>query len=149
VHIGNRDGGRWVGAGKDSWGSNGRSDRTWADQPGVAGHNTLAEINDDNGHIWYDISLVDGFTYPMALVPVGGGRGNRRNLYCLTWDILNQCPDNLKVRVGGKVKACKNHSANPSHFKSRCRAAYSWWGDDQSSMADTWHVDHMEVTFCP
>ncbi|CAF1151287.1 unnamed protein product [Rotaria sordida] len=76
VHIENDDNGRWIGAGGDSWGTNGRSDRTWAEQPGIWGDNTLAEINDDNGRIWYDISLVDGFTYPIALVPVGGGGGN-------------------------------------------------------------------------
>lgn len=149
VHIGNSDKGRWIGAGKDSWGTNGHSDRTWAEQPGIWGHNTLAEINDDKGHIWYDISLVDGFTYPMALVPVGGGGGNRRNLYCVSWNTLNECPDNLKVRINGKVKACKNHSSNPGYFKSRCPDAYSWWGDDKSSMADTWNPDHMEITFCP
>ena len=149
VRIGNRDGGRWIGAGKDSWGTNGRSDRTWVEEPGVPGHNTLAEINDDNGHIWYDISLVDGFTYPMALVPVGGGRGNRRNLRCAGWSILNECPNNLKARIGGQVKACKNRPVTPRHFKSRCPDAYSWSGDDKSSMADTWNPTHMEVTFCP
>ncbi|CAF3282956.1 unnamed protein product [Rotaria sp. Silwood2] len=105
VHIGNGDSGRWIGAGGDSWGYNGRSDGVWAEQPGIWGDNTLVEIHDDNGHIWYDISLVDGFTYPIALVPVGGGEGNRRNLYCITRDILNQCPDNLKVQVDGNVRA--------------------------------------------
>ncbi|CAF1363132.1 unnamed protein product [Adineta steineri] len=149
VRIGNGDSGRWIDAGQESWGTNGRSDRTWAVQPGIWGDDTLAEINDDNGHIWYDISLVDGFTYPMALVPVGGAGGNRRNLYCVGWNVLNECPDNLKVWVNGSVRACKNHSVNPGHFKARCPDAYSWWGDDPSSMADTFHPDHMEVTFCP
>ncbi|CAF1386192.1 unnamed protein product [Rotaria sordida] len=51
VHIGNGDNGRWIDAGGDSWGTNGRSDRTWAEQPGIWGDNTLAEINDDNGRI--------------------------------------------------------------------------------------------------
>jgi hypothetical protein len=149
VHIGNQDGGRWVGAGQESWGTNSQPNRIWAVQPGIYGADTLAEISDVNGYIWYDIPLVDGFTYPMSLVPVGGSGGNRRNLSCIDWNILYECPDNLQLMVNGNLRACKNNSENPRYFKARCPDAYSWSGDDRSSMADTNNPDYMEVTFCP
>jgi hypothetical protein len=149
VHIGTGDRGQTLGKGQVRWGTNGAHDRTWASQSSTYGYDTLAEIHDANGHIWYDISLVDGFTYPMSLVPVGGSGGKRRNLYCRGYAALTQCPNNLKLKVGNTVKACKNHSANPKYFKARCPDAYSWSGDDQSSMADTNKPSYMEVTFCP
>ncbi|PRP80777.1 hypothetical protein PROFUN_11517 [Planoprotostelium fungivorum] len=148
VHIGMGDGGRWVGAYQTSWGGVGAHDRVWAEQPGVCCDNSLAEIHDDNGHSWYDISLVDGFTYPIAITPQGGGGGNRRDLRCTSWGALDGCPDGNKVWVNGAVKACRNHDSIRDHMHYWCPTAYSWSGDDQNAMADTW-ADRFDVTFCP
>jgi hypothetical protein len=87
--------------------------------------------------------------YLMALVPVGSGDGIRRNLYCIDWHTLQECPANLKILVNDYLSVCKNHSVNPGYFKARSPDAHSWWGDERFCIADTYNPDHMEATFFP
>ena len=51
------DGGYQRSAGRGFSAPSRPASRRFFEQPGIFGDNTLAEITDDNGRIWYDISL--------------------------------------------------------------------------------------------
>eukprot|EP00331_Platyophrya_macrostoma_P007147 CAMPEP_0176412330 /NCGR_PEP_ID=MMETSP0127-20121128/4086_1 /TAXON_ID=938130 /ORGANISM="Platyophrya macrostoma, Strain WH" /LENGTH=140 /DNA_ID=CAMNT_0017791993 /DNA_START=161 /DNA_END=583 /DNA_ORIENTATION=- len=138
-------------SGSTAYGSVGVSDRVWADQHGVADTHTLAEFNvngDGHGTDWYDISLVDGFTYPIGIYP-DGGSGDCKGLTCNNWAIKTECPDNLKIYDQGQLVSCRNHGGNPPFFKARCPQAYSYDYDDQTSLHTCNNPRGYKIVFCP
>lgn len=157
VHIGMGDGGRIIPRGGNSIGYCGRSDRVWADTDGSgSGNDSLVEIDDENGHVFYNLSIVDGFTLPIQVRPVGGGPpSNPRTFTCRGGkNILKRCPESHKLRDGrGKVVGCRNHSdpAVQYMFKRYCPQAYCWDDDDKTSIVvgDITNPQRLAVTFCP
>ncbi|KAF8402950.1 hypothetical protein HHK36_011043 [Tetracentron sinense] len=104
---------------------------------------------------YYDVSLVDGFNLPVAMVPVGGGVGC--GVAECEADVNVCCPSALELKRGGKVVGCKSAClamksarycctgdyANPKSckptvfahlFKAICPGAYSYAYDDSSSL---------------
>ena len=72
---------------------------------GGEGGNTLAEFTmNAEGHWWYDISLVDGYTIPVTVTPFGkiskvpniDNAYNCRSTSCFPDQSFNQCPPELK-----------------------------------------------------
>ncbi|KAF2313253.1 hypothetical protein GH714_009993 [Hevea brasiliensis] len=107
--------------------------------------NTLAEfaLNQFNNLDFFDISLVDGFNVPMEFSPTSGGC--RRGITCKA-DINGQCPAVLRAPGGcnnpctvykTNEYCCNNGNCGPTDlsrfFKDRCRDAYSYPKDDQTS----------------
>ncbi|KAI9083676.1 hypothetical protein K1719_034377 [Acacia pycnantha] len=126
---------------------------------------TLIEfsVGQTQGLDFYDVSLIDGFNVPVAVVP-RGGCGACKSTYCLA-DMISLCPSELRVmNKDGKVVACKgpceadgssqtcgnNPSAPSSYaqlFKSVCQRAYSYPQDDQLSTFTCKGADY-NITFC-
>jgi hypothetical protein len=118
------------------------------------GNDTLAEFTLTAGMAsdWYDISLVDGFTLPVAIlqidapwtpsptyVPGGplGADGLCGSPVCAA-DLLPNCPaSQQKKDAAGNVVTCVN-GQNPGpiqkYFKSGCPTSYSWPYDDPQSL---------------
>ncbi|KAF2319675.1 hypothetical protein GH714_017951 [Hevea brasiliensis] len=107
--------------------------------------NTLAEfaLNQFNNLDFFDISLVDGFNVPMEFSPTSGGCS--RGITCKA-DINGQCPNVLRAPGGcnnpctvykTNEYCCYNGNCGPTDlsrfFKDRCRDAYSYPKDDQTS----------------
>ncbi|XP_031485321.1 thaumatin-like protein isoform X2 [Nymphaea colorata] len=118
---------------------------------------------------FYDVSLVDGYNLPVAMVPVGGGIGC--GVASCESDLNVCCPSALEVRKGGRVVGCKSaclamntakfcctgnystpNTCKPtiySHlFKAICPRAYSFAYDDSSSLHKCMASRYL-VTFCP
>lgn len=118
---------------------------------------------------YYDVSLVDGFNLPVAMVPVGGGVGCG-SAACEV-DLNVCCPSRFEVRKGGRVVGCRSacqalktdkycctgEFASPKScrptlfstlFKSLCPRAYSFAFDDSSSLR-TCRASRYLITFCP
>jgi hypothetical protein len=124
------------------------------EDPGAERH-TLAEFTfntDFYDFDWYDISHVDAFNLPMAIVPVAVP--NCRTLSCPD-DLLAGCPDVGQYRgTDGSVIACVSPERdNPDsvvvqYFDTGCADAYAWSGDDAASMAACAGEDY-DVVFCP
>ncbi|XP_028803287.1 G-type lectin S-receptor-like serine/threonine-protein kinase At1g11330 isoform X2 [Neltuma alba] len=117
------------------------------------------------GQDYYDVSLVDGFNVPVAVVP-HGGCGECKSTYCLA-DMISLCPSELRVTSkDGKVVACKGACmadgssslqscvSNPSKpsssaelFKSVCQRAYSYPADYNQTNFRCKGADY-NITFC-
>jgi hypothetical protein len=117
-------------------------------------YDTLAEFTLTRGmdSDWYDISLVDGFTIPLAILQLdaawtpsssyvpGGKLGSDAvcgSPVCAT-DLLLHCPASQQRKdASGAVVACVN-GQNPGpiqeYFKTGCPTAYSWPYDDPQSL---------------
>ncbi|RID77323.1 hypothetical protein BRARA_A00247 [Brassica rapa] len=140
---------------------------------------TLAEftLNGAGGLDFYDVSLVDGYNIPMAIVPQGGGdasgvAGNCTITGCVK-ELNGPCPAQLKVATTGTADgvACKSaceafgtpeyccsgafatpDTCKPSEyslfFKNACPRAYSYAYDDGTSTFTCAGADYL-ITFCP
>ncbi|XP_069695499.1 uncharacterized protein [Periplaneta americana] len=107
---------------------------------------------------FYDVSLVDGFNVPIQMKPInGGGDQYRCGTPSCSKNLNPECPNNLQVRDGNKIVACKNaciafntdrdccrgnfknrNVCGPSEFskffKRACPSAYSYAYDDHTSI---------------
>lgn len=129
------------------------------------GPDTLAEfaLTEGMASDWYDISLVDGFTIPTAIIqidapwtqspayvsPVVDANGDEQggklgadsicgSPVCAA-DLLANCPASQQKKDAiGNVVACKNGDPGvgpiASYFKSGCPTSYSWPLDDPQSL---------------
>jgi hypothetical protein len=119
-----------------------------------SGKDTLVEFTLTAGMAsdWYDISLVDGFTLPVAILQLdapwkpspsyvpGGKLGADQQCgspVCAV-DLLPNCPASQQEKdATGKVVVCAN-GQNPgpiqAYFKSGCPTSYSWPYDDPQSL---------------
>lgn len=117
---------------------------------------------------YYDVSLVDGFNVPMTITPING-HGNCSIAGC-DHDLRSNCPNELAVKVNGKVVGCRSACdvfntdayccrgvyGNPvicqptfysKKFKEACPTAYSYAYDDPTSIFTCSGTDYV-VTFC-
>lgn len=123
--------------------------------------NTLAEyaLNQFGGKDFFDISLVDGFNVPMEFSPTSNGCS--RGIKC-TADINGQCPNQLKTAGGCNNPCtvfktdeycCNSGKCGPTNFskffKDRCKDAYSYPKDDQTSTFTCPQGTNYKVVFCP
>ncbi|XP_020230924.1 G-type lectin S-receptor-like serine/threonine-protein kinase LECRK3 isoform X2 [Cajanus cajan] len=130
---------------------------------------TLVEFTtDSNGMDFYDVSLVDGFNVPVAVVP---GDSKCKSTGCAV-DLNQVCPTEMKVQEKGQVVACQNACANinkdfyccignysgadnckPSLyakvFKEACPQAYSYAFDDSTSTFTCSNPTNYNIVFCP
>lgn len=118
---------------------------------------------------YYDVSLVDGFNVPVAMVPIGGGAGC--GVAACEADLNACCPANLMVKKKGNVVGCKSaclaaksdkycctgefsdpKKCRPSVFahlfKAICPRAYSFAYDDSTGLK-TCRAPRYVITFCP
>ncbi|GAA0180855.1 transmembrane signal receptor [Lithospermum erythrorhizon] len=123
---------------------------------------TMAEfaINAANNVDYYDVSVVDGYNLPMAVVPLGGT--NCTTIMC-SISLNDTCPSELKVMSSdGDVVACNNACLqlkqrkfcdNPTLysgvFKKACPTAYSYALDDSTSTYTCAAGVNYAITFCP
>jgi hypothetical protein len=143
----------------DKWSGRiwGRTQCTGADTSlkcAQTGNDTLAEFTLTAGMAsdWYDISLVDGFTLPVAIlqldaawtpsssyVPGGplGADGLCGSPVCAA-DLLPNCPASQQRKdAAGAVVTCvngQNPGAIQQYFKAGCPTSYSWPFDDPQSL---------------
>ncbi|CAI9784553.1 unnamed protein product [Fraxinus pennsylvanica] len=123
--------------------------------------NTLAEyaLNQYNNLDFFDISLVDGFNVPMEFSPTSGRCS--RGIHCAA-DINSQCPNELRAPGGcnnactvfkSDQYCCNSGSCSETYysrfFKDRCRDAYSYPKDDQTSTFTCPGGTNYRVVFCP
>ncbi|CAL1400513.1 unnamed protein product [Linum trigynum] len=119
----------------------------------------------------YGVSLVDGFNVPLTVTP-HEGRGHCPVVGCKA-DLLQSCPDKLKVRShgGGLVVGCRsgceafgtdelccrNHYNSPAtcrassfseFFKHACPATFTYAHDTPSLMHDCSSPRELKVIFC-
>jgi|GEM_PF-712394 len=137
------------------------SKRYWGytgSDPG-AEHHSLAEFtfNTDFYDLdWYNISYVDAFNLPLAILPAA--RPKCRQMICAQ-DFIAECPAEGQYRDGtGQVVSCVSPDRNdPSGpvvlLFERCDDAYAWSGDDQhgsdvSPMIGC-EVEDFDIVFCP
>ncbi|XP_069115037.1 uncharacterized protein [Argopecten irradians] len=136
---------------------------------------TLAEFTLDGwgNQDYYDLSLVDGFNLPMAIIPHGGHK--RATYHCTQAtcyaDLNPGCPYEQQQRYGGQVIACKSaceathrddyccagaHNTpqtcpsfpGATYFKSRCPDAYSYAYDDHKSTFTCGGKPSYTVRYC-
>ncbi|KAG2319704.1 hypothetical protein Bca52824_012917 [Brassica carinata] len=132
---------------------------------------TLAEftIGHGGGMDFYDVSLVDGYNVQME-IKTQGGSGDCQNVGCIS-DLNRICPNELSVRNGGSVVACKSACAafdKPEFcctgqfnqpetcpptdysriFKTACPKAYSYAYDDATSTFTCANANY-SIIFCP
>jgi hypothetical protein len=139
---------------------------------------TLAELTLTAGLAsdWYDISLVDGFTLPLAIIQldapwtstsvyVPGGLLGADSLcgspVCAA-NLNENCPAAWQEKDShGNVIGCENGMSGPSagtqYFKNGCPTSYSWSSDDPQSLfrcpsagqnAGVGSKDY-EIIYCP
>ena len=119
-------------------------------------------LNGNGNQDYYDISLVDGFNLPVAVVPTAG---NCKAISC-NKNITADCPAELKTE-GGCKNACLAFPSNDQYccsgqfvdncppndyskfFKGECPQAYSYAKDDASSTFVCPTGADYTVTFCP
>jgi hypothetical protein len=145
---------------------------TCADDPYPS---TLAELTltktPGTGLDFYDVSLVDGFDLPMALIAVGFTADPAHPYSCgaptCSTDLRPQCPMALRdVDASAQTIVCandackvigKNNPTDPSciypnqyteFFKTNCPQAYSYPSDDKTSTFTCKGKDY-HVVFCP
>ncbi|XP_057442124.1 G-type lectin S-receptor-like serine/threonine-protein kinase RLK1 isoform X2 [Lotus japonicus] len=132
---------------------------------------TLAEfgLNGANNRDFFDVSLVDGYNLPLAIIPL---RGNCSSSGCRA-DLNAKCPSELKVTAEQAVVACRGPCAafnlqvfccagnysSPSScepsvyaniFKEACPQAYSYVYDDSTNTTFTCaSATDYNITFCP
>ncbi|CAH0545826.1 unnamed protein product [Brassicogethes aeneus] len=88
------------------------------------------------GQDFYDISLVDGYSCPATITPIGG-QGKCRALKCLA-RINDQCPNDLKVNTQHGVLGCKSACLRFNTDQYCCRGAY---GTKETCKTDQWAVN--------
>ncbi|KAG8391284.1 hypothetical protein BUALT_Bualt01G0172000 [Buddleja alternifolia] len=130
---------------------------------------SLAEFTLDSPEDFYDVSLVDGFNLPIAVVP-SGGSGNCSAVYCSS-DLNEGCPEKLRVRSdNGETAACMSacmafneaeycctgeynnpHVCKPTNysevFKKACPTSYSYPYDDATSTFTCKGANYL-IIFC-
>lgn len=136
--------------------------------PATLAEFSIASTQSSMKQDFYDVSLVDGYNIPIAIVAVGGsgtcgtaGCGSNLNL---------NCPSDLQVLAQGDVVGCKSACdafqsaqyccqaayANPSTckptnyselFKAACPKAYSYAFDDPTSTFTCTGADY-SIIFC-
>ncbi|XP_059628880.1 thaumatin-like protein [Cornus florida] len=125
--------------------------------------NTLAEyaLNQFNNLDFFDISLVDGFNVAMDFSPARAAAGKCRAIRCAA-DINGPCPRELKAAGGCNNPCtvfktdeycCNSGKCGPTNFsrffKERCRDAYSYPKDDETSTFTCPAGTNYRVVFCP
>ncbi|WOL07069.1 hypothetical protein Cni_G15805 [Canna indica] len=134
---------------------------------------TLTEftVQGHEGMDFFDVSNVDGFNLPVAVVPQGGSGTNCNTTACPV-DINKLCPAELqKTAAGGAVVGCKSAclafntdeyccrgaygspttckaSQFAKVFKDACPQAYSYAYDDSTSTFTCTGANY-SITFCP
>ncbi len=135
---------------------------------------TLSELtlskDQGTGLDFYDVSLVDGFDLPMALIAVGFTPDPAHPYSCgaptCAQDLRPMCPAPLQDVVGGQTLACANDACKvlgnnqptspdctypnqyTEFFKTGCPQAYSYPSDDPTSTFTCKGKDY-QVVFCP
>jgi hypothetical protein len=112
---------------------------------GVAG-TSLAEFNlDASGTDWYDVSLVDGYDFPIGITPT-----NAATDPTCTADVISACPTALqKKNSAGTVVECMSPCSVYNTDQYCCRNAYgtsatcvtSAWPAPGSTWISTVHAD--------
>jgi hypothetical protein len=125
-----------------------------APDPGLGKH-TLAEFTFNttfNNFDWYNISHVDAQNLPMQIA--AAGMPTCRTLTCAE-SLLANCPAVGQFKdASGNVTACVSPEPNnpnspvAQYFDKACPDAYSWSGDDASSVVSCAGEDYF-VVFCP
>jgi hypothetical protein len=135
---------------------------------------SLAELTlttSATGLDFYDVSLVDGFNLPVALIAVGHTPDAGHPYDCgdpaCAVDLNATCPMVLQDQANGGVLACANDecrvlggndAASPDcvypnqyteFFKSACPSAYSFPTDDPTSTFTCKGFNDYAVVFCP
>jgi hypothetical protein len=135
---------------------------------------SLAELtltSSATGLDFYDVSLVDGFNLPIALIAVGHTPDAGHPYDCgdpaCAVDLNATCPDVLQDKANGQVLACANDeckvlggndAASPAcvypnqyteFFKDACPTAYSFPSDDPTSTFTCKGFNDYAVVFCP
>jgi hypothetical protein len=121
-----------------------------------AGHRTLAEFTLNTTNDWLhrgdsvDVSLVDGFTLPMSIRPVG--QHDCPKAQCLV-NLLPNCPRGNRINRNGHTISCSkkgdvDNQFNPAavYFERHCKHAYSWSEDDRATKGC--HAQDYIVTIC-
>jgi hypothetical protein len=126
--------------------------------PGAERH-SLAEFTfntDFYAMDWYNISYVDAFNLPLAILPAA--RPKCRQLIC-PQDFLAACPVVGQYRdADGNLSSCVSpnrddpNSPVPLLFE-QCDDAYAWSGDDQKGTDKSpmvgCEVEDFDIVFCP
>jgi hypothetical protein len=135
---------------------------------------SLAELTltkSATGLDFYDVSLVDGFNLPIALVAVGHTPDAAHPYDCgdpsCAADLNATCPQPLQDEVDAQAIACANDecrvlggndASSPDciypnqyteYFKTACPTAYSYPYDDPTSTFTCKGVNDYAVVFCP
>ena len=116
-----------------------------------AGNITLAEFTLNQGGVdYYDVSIVDGFSVPMTIEPLG----TQCPIASCDYDVISACPDSAKIMQDGQVIACskKGDKDNPNNPLTKlidnfCPEAYSWSKDDTATKGCNNSKD-FRITFC-
>ncbi|KAJ0097187.1 hypothetical protein Patl1_27293 [Pistacia atlantica] len=88
---------------------------------------SLVEImfQSDDGHDYYNLSLVDGFNLPVAVAPENGSGSKCVKATCSA-NVNVVCPTELQVKgTDGSVIACKNACEQFKDPKYCCTGAYA------------------------
>ncbi|CAN1150408.1 Osmotin-like protein [Linum perenne] len=130
---------------------------------------TLHHGDNNNDFSSYGVSLVDGFNVPLTVTP-HEGKGTCPVVGC-TANLLESCPDRLKVWSGGSVVGCKSGceafgtdelccrnsynspvtcrgSSFSEYFKHACPATFTYAHDTPSLMHDCSSPRELKVIFC-
>ncbi|XP_073148220.1 thaumatin-like protein 1b [Henckelia pumila] len=126
-------------------------------------------LNGDGNKDYYDISLVDGFNFPLSVAPRGGcptavcpvninnrgcppelaeGDGRGGIIGCKSACIAFNQTQYCCTEQFGTPKTCKP-SFYSEFFKRHCPQAYSYAYDDKSSLFTCPSGGNYLVTFCP
>jgi len=95
----------------------------------------------DTGTYTYDVSLIDGFTIPVSIVP--SSFPDCKSVSCLT-DINQICPINNQVLNNGQVLAC---APDPVVFKEACPEVVTTVDDDGVVTCNSNSDSHFTVNF--
>ncbi len=135
---------------------------------------SLAELtltSSATGLDFYDLSLVDGFNLPIALVAVGHTPDSAHPFDCgsptCAADLNASCAATFQDRASGAVLACANDACKvlggndagsaactypnqyTEFFKTACPQAYSFPSDDPTSTFTCKGFNDYAVVFCP
>ncbi|HMA96829.1 MAG TPA: thaumatin family protein, partial [Polyangiaceae bacterium] len=124
-----------------------------------AEHHSLAEFTFNTDFYdmdWYNISYVDAFNLPLAILPMA--RPKCRQLIC-PQDYLGACPAEGQYRdISGAVVSCVSPNRDDPNgpvvqLFEQCNDAYAWSGDDQTGSDPSpmigCEVEDFEIVFCP
>ncbi|EAZ28022.1 hypothetical protein OsJ_11988 [Oryza sativa Japonica Group] len=103
---------------------------------------------------YFDISLVDGFNAPMAIVPAaaGGRRCPRGGPRCAA-EITLQCPGELRAKAGCSNPCRGNSTCGPTKdtefFKKLCPETVTYARDGQGTTFTCPAGTDYQIVFCP